>query len=131
MNLFRRELDSYEKRGDKVLAWGHFVDRLIRHGIIAALLIAASLGIGMGGYMLLVRLSAVDAFLNASMILGGMGPVAPITTTGGKLFAGFYSLYSGLVFLVVAGLLLAPVVHRILHRFHWEVSEGNDNTRHK
>ena len=126
MSLFRGELDSYEKRGDKLLAWEHFVDRLIRHGIIAALLISVSLGIGIAGYMLLDGLAVTDAFLNASMILGGMGPVAPITTTGGKIFAGLYALYSGLVFLVVAGLLLAPVVHRVLHRFHWEISEGND-----
>lgn len=126
MSVFKKQLDSYEKRGDKVLAWEHFVDRLIRHGIIAASLIAFSLGIGMVGYIVLDHLSVVDAFLNASMILGGMGPVAPIITTSGKLFAGFYALYSGLVFLVVAGLLLAPVVHRVLHRFHWEVSEGND-----
>ena len=127
MSIFRRELDSYEKRGDKVLAWEHFVQRLIRHGIIAVVLIAVSLGMGMGGYMLFEGLGVVDAFLNASMLLGGMGPVATIASTGGKLFAGFYALYSGLVFLVVAGLLLAPVVHRVLHRFHWEISEGNDN----
>ena len=127
MNLFRTQLDSYEKRGDKVLEWEHFIDRLIRHGMIAALLIAVSLGIGMLGYMLLNQLSVVDAFLNASMILGGMGPVAPITNTAGKIFAGLYALYSGLVFLVVAGLLLAPIVHRVLHRFHWEISEGKDD----
>jgi hypothetical protein len=127
MSIFRRELDSYEKRGDKLIAWEHFVDRLIRHGTIALILIAVSLGLGIAGYMLFEHLSFVDAFLNASMLLGGMGPVASINSTGGKIFAGFYALYSGLVFLVVAGLLLAPVVHRVLHRFHWEVSEGNDN----
>jgi hypothetical protein len=127
MSLFRSQIDSYETRGDRPLAWAHFVERMIRHGSIAGLLILASLAIGMTGYMFFEHLGFTDAFLNASMILGGMGPVAQIQSTGGKLFAGTYALYSGLVFLVVAGLLLAPVVHRVLHRFHWEISEGNDN----
>lgn len=78
------------------------------------------------GYMGFEHLGIVDAFLNASMILGGMGPVAEVKSTGGKVFAGMYALYSGLVFLVVGGLLLAPVVHRILHKFHWEISDDNE-----
>jgi UPF0716 family protein affecting phage T7 exclusion len=116
-----------EGKAESILAWAHFRTRLIRHGAIAAMLVAVSLGIGMAGYMGFEKLSAVDAFLNASMILGGMGPVATISTGGGKIFAGLYALYSGLVFLVVGALLLAPVVHRVLHRFHWEVSENSDN----
>jgi hypothetical protein len=117
----------YEGRREGVIAWAHFRTRLIRHGAIAGLLLLASLAIGMTGYMAFEKLSAVDAFLNASMILGGMGPVATISTRGGKIFAGLYALYSGLVFLVVGALLLAPVVHRVLHRFHWEVSDKSDN----
>jgi hypothetical protein len=74
----------------------------------------------MAGYEYYEQLSWRDAFLNAAMLLGGMGPVNAPATPGGKLFAGLYALYAGLVFLIVAGLLLAPVVHRILHRFHWE-----------
>jgi hypothetical protein len=62
----------------------------------------------------------VDAFLNASMLLGGMGPVDAPRTSAGKLFAGIYALYAGLVFLVIVGIILAPIVHRILHRFHWQ-----------
>ncbi len=73
----------------------------------------------MAGYHYLEQLPWLDAFLDASMILGGMGPVRPPETPGGKLFAGLYALYSGLVFLVTAGVLLAPVLHRAMHKFHW------------
>jgi hypothetical protein len=79
-----------------------------------------SLAIGMIGYHALERLSWLDAFLNASMLLGGMGPVATPTTDGGKLFAGLYALYCGLMVIIVAGIILAPLAHRILHRFHLE-----------
>jgi hypothetical protein len=92
-------------------------------GIIALALIAISLFIGMVGYHLLVGLSWIDAFLNASMLLGGMGPVNAPVTFGGKLFAGLYALYCGLAVIFVAGVILAPVAHRILHRFHMENSQ--------
>ena len=94
--------------------------RLAKHVAAAALLIAASLAGGMAGYAHFERLSWLDAFLNASMLLGGMGPVESPATPGGKLFAGLYALYAGIVFLVVAGIILAPVIHRLLHRFHWD-----------
>lgn len=83
-------------------------------------MLVLSLGIGMAGYMAFESLSATDAFLNASMLLGGMGPVDPPKHESGKLFAGMYALYAGLVFIVAAGLVVAPVAHRLLHRFHWE-----------
>lgn len=124
MSIFQKHLDSYETSGQRPLPWAHFIDRMVRHGSIAGLLILASLGIGMVGYKGFEGLSWLDAFLNASMILGGMGPVDTVKTSGGKFFAGMYALYSGLVFLVVAGLLLAPVVHRVLHRFHAEISDA-------
>lgn len=127
MSIFRKQLDGYETKREKPIAWAHFVDRMVRHGLIAGLLIVVSLGIGIAGYMGLDHLKLVDAFLNASMILGGMGPVAPTESNAAKIFAGFYALYSGLVFLVVAGLLLAPVVHRVLHRFHAEISDKPGN----
>lgn len=120
--MIRKTLDGYETKHERPIAWAHFVARMLRHGYVAGLLVAASLVIGMSGYMGFEHEGVVDAFLDASMILGGMGPVGEIHSTGGKLFAGVYALYSGLVFLVVAGLLLAPVVHRVLHRFHAEVS---------
>lgn len=110
----------YEKRTHPPLSRARFLARLARHALGATALLAASLLIGMGGYMLLEGLTATDAFLNASMLLGGMGPVDMPKTEAGKLFAGTYALYSGLVFLVAASLIIAPVAHRLLHRFHWE-----------
>jgi hypothetical protein len=97
-----------------------FVLRLAGHFAVAAILVLLSLLAGMWGYEHYENLLWRDAFLNAAMLLGGMGPVNDPTTDEGKLFAGFYALYAGLVFLVVAGLLLAPVVHRVLHRLHWD-----------
>ena len=81
-----------------------------------------SLLIGMLGYRLLEGLSWLDAFVNASMLLGGMGPVDPLHTTGGKLFAGLYALYCGFMVIAIAGIIFAPIVHRFLHRFHLEHS---------
>lgn len=93
---------------------------MVVHGATAAGLVTGSLVIGMAGYWYFEGLHWRDAFLNAAMLLGGMGPVDPPKSDGGKLFAGLYALYAGLVFLVVAGLLLAPFVHRLLHKFHWQ-----------
>jgi hypothetical protein len=78
----------------------------------------------MAGYHYLEGLPWIDAFVNAAMILSGMGPVSPLQTFGGKLFAGLYALYSGLIVIVAAGVLFAPVVHRMLHRFHLEAEDG-------
>jgi hypothetical protein len=77
----------------------------------------------MAGYRHYERLPWLDAFLNAAMLLGGMGPVEDPQTAGGKLFAGLYALYAGLVFLVATAIILAPVVHRLLHKFHWEATK--------
>jgi hypothetical protein len=79
-----------------------------------------SIGGGMLGYMHYEALPWRDAFLNSTMLLGGMGPVDAPKTNDGKMFAGWFALYSGLVFIVTLGLLLTPVVHRVLHRFHWD-----------
>ena len=83
----------------------------------------------MVGYHSFERLSWIDAFANAAMILSGMGPLAPLTTTGGKLFAGFYALFSGLALITIAGVVFAPVVHRFLHRFHLEHESGEEKER--
>jgi hypothetical protein len=101
-----------------VLPRHRFARRLATHSAAALGLLAASLAIGMAGYVAFENLSWIDAFLNASMLLGGMGPVDPPKTSAGKLFAGLYALYSGLVFIVTAAVLFAPLLHRVLHRFH-------------
>jgi hypothetical protein len=113
----------YEPRSAVPLSRSLFARRFAMHFIAAQLLVLFSLAIGMSGYMYFEHLPWRDAFVNSAMLLGGMGPIDPLKTDGGKVFAGLYALYCGLVFLVVAGVLLAPVVHRILHRFHWEQSK--------
>jgi hypothetical protein len=113
-------LPEFEHRAQPLIPPHQFIMRVAHSGIIAIALIAVSLIIGMVGYHTLEGLSWIDAFLNASMLLRGMGPVNVPLTFGGKLFAGMYALYSGLVVILVAGLILAPVAHRLLHRFHME-----------
>ncbi len=110
----------YEGRREAILPRARFLRRVARHMLAAGLLVAASLGIGIAGYEYFEDLPWRDAFLNSAMLLGGMGPVDAPRTAGGKIFAGCYALYSGLVFLVSASVVLAPVVHRALHRFHWQ-----------
>ena len=92
--------------------------RLLGHLAAACVLLLGSVAIGMAGYMHFERLSALDAFLDTAMLLGGMGPVHIPVTDAGKLFAGFFALYAGIVFIATAALLLGPVAHRVLHRFH-------------
>jgi hypothetical protein len=107
----------YESRRTPPLPPPRFVLRLLRHFALAALLLAASLALGMAGYEYYEHLAWRDAFLNAAMLLGGMGPVNNPVTPAGKLFAGCYALYAGLIFLVTATIILAPVAHRLLHLF--------------
>ncbi|MGB5133054.1 MAG: hypothetical protein WBO00_10585, partial [Steroidobacteraceae bacterium] len=97
-----------------------FVRRVVGHLLIGLAIIGASLSLGMAGYVTFEQLPWMDAFLNAAMLLGGMGPVDLPRTEAGKLFAGLYALYAGLVLIVVAALLISPVIHRLLHRLHWE-----------
>lgn len=113
----------YEHRGKRPISSRAFLRRLLGHAAVSVAVVLVSLAIGMSGYGYFEHLPWRDAFLNAAMLLGGMGPVNALRTDGGKLFAGLYALYAGLVFLIVAGLLLAPLFHWILHRFHWEEKE--------
>jgi hypothetical protein len=110
----------YEPKSHPPLSRALFIRRVLRHAAAAATLVVISLATGMAGYEHFEGLAWRDAFLNAAMIAGGMGPVDAPRTDSGKVFAGLYALYSGLVFIVMAGLLLAPAVHRVLHKFHWE-----------
>ena len=110
----------YEKRTHRLLAWPAFVRRALRHGLWAILVLFAGVGVGTTGYHLVGRLDWIDAFLNASMILSGMGPVDRMDTTTGKLFAALFALFSGLVFVAVTGIIVAPWIHRLFHWIHIE-----------
>jgi hypothetical protein len=102
------------------------LQRMLLHGAALLPLAVASLALGMAIYHWAVGLGWADSFLNAAMLLGGMGPLDPITTTSGKWLAGAYALFAGLVFLVIAGTMLAPVIHHVLHRFHLETKDGRE-----
>jgi len=110
----------YEPRGDPPLPRAQFIRRVLAHAAVATGLLLVSLLAGMTGYGHFEGLAWRDGFLNAAMLLGGMGPVNAPLTAGGKLFAGLYALYAGLVFIVMAGLVFAPLFHRMLHKFHWD-----------
>ena len=110
----------YESKTQQPLMPAAFRSRLVTHLGIVLAVVAVSLGVGMLGYMELEALTPIDAFLNASMLLGGMGPVNTPLTWGGKLFAGCYALYAGLVFIATAALIFTPVLHRVIHKFHWD-----------
>ncbi len=108
----------YEHHDEPLAPPQVFMRRLALNGLIGFVLLAFSLGIGILGYHFFEGLSWIDALLNASMILGGMGPVNPIKTNIGKVFASFYALYSGVVLLASVGVLATPILHRFLHHFH-------------
>ena len=110
----------YETRKQRPLSKRHFRLRMLEHFGVALALIALSIGFGMAGYCGFEHLNATDGFLNTAMLLGGMGPVNAPVTEGGKLFAGFFALYAGLLFIVTAALLFTPLLHRLMHRFHWD-----------
>jgi hypothetical protein len=110
----------YERRTDKLLPTRQFISRVARQGGYVILAVAVALAIGMGGYHWINGLPWIDSFLEASMILGGMGPIHEPRTTAGKLFAGCYALFAGLFFIGAAGVLLAPFMHRMIHVFHLE-----------
>jgi hypothetical protein len=118
-----RGLLHFESRHQPLLPRQAFARRVARNFGAASALIGVSLAGGMAGYHFLEDMSWLDAFANAAMILSGMGPLAPLQTAGGKLFAGLYALYSGLAVIVATGILIAPVVHRMLHSFHVDTGE--------
>ena len=113
----------YERRTHPLLSRAQFARRVVRYLLLALLLIGVALGMGVAGYHYIGGLSWIDSLLNASMILGGMGPVDPLHSDAAKLFASFYALFSGLAFVGIASLMIAPFAHRLLHRFHLEVTK--------
>jgi hypothetical protein len=122
--MTKRHLLHFESRKQPLLSRRAFARRLAGNFIASALLIGVSLLVGMAGYGYFEGMSGIDAFANASMILSGMGPLEPVKTWGGKLFAGLYALYSGVALLAATAILLAPIVHRFLHKFHIEDTGG-------
>ena len=116
----------FERHSQPLLARRAFYRRVSRYTGIALLTVGLSWLIGILGYRLFEGMSWIDATLNAAMILGGMGPVDTLHTDAGKLFASFYALFSGIVFLVSVGVLIAPLFHRLLHEFHLEAEDADD-----
>ncbi len=121
----------YERRHERLASPEIFRRRLVQSGRIGLIMVAISLVVGMTGYHWLESLGWLDSFVNASMILSGMGPIHNPQTTWGKLFAGIYALYSGFAVLVIAAIMFAPVVHRLLHRFHIQEDEGERKAARK
>jgi putative Mn2+ efflux pump MntP len=116
----------FERRHQPLLPRAHYRLRLLVHLGLALSIVALALSLGVAGYHWLGGLAWIDALVNAAMILGGMGPVDALRTDSGKVFAACYALFSGLMFIVIVAVLLAPVVHRFLHHFHLEPEGGPD-----
>ena len=124
-SLFAR----FERRRHALLPWPAFLRRMLRSAAFGGALVAVSLAIGMVGYHALEGLGWLDSYLNAAMILSGMGPLWSPRTDAGKVFAGAYALYSGLAVLVFAAITFAPLIHRMLHAFH--ADEADAQTPHR
>ncbi len=116
-----------EHHREKLIGRREFVGRQIKYLGFSMIILLCSLGVGTAGYHIFGKLRWVDSFLNASMILTGMGPVDHLDTDGAKLFASFYALFSGVAFLTFVGVLFAPVYHRFLHRFHLDIDKTRDD----
>ncbi|MBK8721625.1 MAG: hypothetical protein IPL95_04950 [Saprospiraceae bacterium] len=110
----------YEHKSEPIISKNRFYKRVNYHLMISAMLISISLGIGIIGYHFIANICWIDSLHNASMILSGMGPVVNIENTAGKLFSSFYALFSGIIFITNFGFILAPFVHRILHKINVE-----------
>ena len=121
----------FERRHQRLAPPYVFHRRLATSGTVGLGLIAVSLAVGIAGYAGLEGLAFIDAFLNASMILSGMGPLFNPQTTAGKVFAGFYALYSGFAVIIIAAIMFAPVLHRVMHRFHLEERDEAEKVARK
>jgi hypothetical protein len=126
-----RHLFRFEHRRQQLASDSLFQRRLLRNGMWAAAIVAIALVIGMAGYMGFEGMGLIDAFVNAAMILSGMGPMGELKHDRTKLFAGIYALVSGLLIFAVAGVALAPVFHRMMHRFHLQDDEAPQRKKTK
>lgn len=122
---------AFEHHRKPLLSRREFMERQLRYFGFSLLILAFSIGIGTAGYHYWGNLSWIDSFLNASMILTGMGPVDHLETNKGKLFSAFYALFSGISFLTFVAVLFAPFYHRFLHKFHLSIEEGEDDEGEK
>ena len=113
-------LTSFEHRRQRLLSRRRFADRMLKAIGLWCVLAVVGLAIGMAGYAGFEGMSLADSYVNAAMILSGMGPMGELKTTAGKIFAGSYAIFSGLLLIIAAGLVLAPIFHRVLHHFHVE-----------
>ena len=116
---------TFEHKNEPLLPRNLFVKRLLKHLLLGAIIILFSLLVGILGYHYLEGIGWIDSLLNASMILGGMGPVNELHTDSGKIFASMYALFSGIIFLVTVGIVIAPAVHRFLHRLPIDEKDSN------
>ncbi len=116
---------TFEKRHHKVVSRPVFMWRMARAVGLWLVITAGGLAIGIAGYAFFEGMSLTDAFLNAAMILSGMGPATELKTEPGKVFAGFYAIFSGLIIVIATGFVLAPIFHRVLHKFHVETREDH------
>jgi hypothetical protein len=121
----------FEHKSDPVLARSLFIRRLAASTALGMALVVVSLGAGMVGYRTIEGLSWVDAFLNASMLLGGMGPMEHDRDAAGKIFEGLYALYCGLAVITVSAIIFAPVIHRFMHKLHADEPENQEPTPHR
>lgn len=116
-------MKRFERKSQPLISRRQFARRMAIYSAFATGFLCISLGIGTIGYAHFANLPTVDALLNASMILTGMGPVDKMETTGGKLFASIYAIYSGVAFLTFCGVLFTPIYHRFIHQFHLDFGE--------
>ena len=123
MALRTPSVTGFEQRGHPLASRRKFLSRMLFAVGLWLALTAGGLAVGIAGYAFFEGMTFVDAFVNAAMILSGMGPMGELKTTGGKIFAGLYAIFSGLVIIIATGFVLAPIFHRVLHRFHVETSK--------